>query len=399
MAQTGGENKAFFQIQDPECGQNGNHFVVQFNPKEFKSDETAGWSDGKSASDKASTDKARDALLTYDKGKPATVAMELIFDATDSGDDVNSKWIDPLRSFLCATVAAKDGEGNPTIRPPYCLFKWGSFEFPCVVEKLGVTYLMFKPNGNPLRAKVSVSLKERDDTQLTLSGAQPIVLTAMVSMLTAGKDTEGQAPTTIAGQAGGTQQQSGELGETISQSVEANQYPVATYTTQEGDTLSDVAAKTGADFEDIAKANNIDNPMELEPGTSLIIPGAAPMASIFELKNKSDSPMDWGDIDPQLNPDSEQILDWGGQSEFSLDAQQEESLGLEYTPYTSSQEASAFQSDGTSAQMEGWGDFQGNMNDDSELADALWGSGGGQSDGGPAQQEYPDGGNPFSGDD
>lgn len=51
MAQTGGENKAFFQIQDPECGQNGNHFFVQFNPKEFKYDETAGWSDGKSASD------------------------------------------------------------------------------------------------------------------------------------------------------------------------------------------------------------------------------------------------------------------------------------------------------------------------------------------------------------
>lgn len=351
MGQAGGENKAFFQIQDSDSPENGNCFFVQFNPKEFKLDESAGWSDGKTADDKQTVETAKDAALTYDKGKPVTVSMDLIFDATDDNGDVHTKWIQPLRSFLSATVPGKDGEGNPTVRPPYCLFKWGSFEMPCVIEKLGVSYLMFTPKGNPLRAKVTVSLKEREDEDLKLSNMQPIVLTAMGSMLSSGTDQAADDPAQIQGQAGEGQHQSNGLGGgATSQTVKANEFkPTKTYVTKEGETLTDVAAATGADYEDIAKANNVDNPLDLAPGTELVIPPSSQMASVFEQSGKSEGPAAWGEIDPNLNGDSDVANQWdSAKSEYSFSEQQAEDLGMEYTPYTSNKQAGVFEHKGAS---------------------------------------------------
>lgn len=348
MAQTaGGKNtKAFFKIQDKDCAEDGNHFSVQFNPKEFKLDETAGWTDGKSAQDKASDKEAKDAALTYDKGKPATVTMELIFDCTDStSDNVATKWVQPLRAFLSATVTSTEG-GNETIRPPYCLFKWGNFEFSCVVEKIGVSYLMFRPDGTPLRAKVSVGLKEREDTALHLSVDQQIALTAQGSMLSSGKETKADEASQIQGQAGEGQHQSNGAGSLqTSRTVNANEFkPTKTYVTQEGETLTDVAAATGAPYEDIAAANNIDNPMELEPGTLLVIPPSSVMATVFEYQGKSEGPAAWGDYQAQLNPDSDLANEWDSTpNEFVFSEQEVEDMGLEYTPYTSSQTASTFE--------------------------------------------------------
>ncbi|MCO4744011.1 MAG: LysM peptidoglycan-binding domain-containing protein [Proteobacteria bacterium] len=350
----GGSNKkAFFQINDPASSEDQAYFYVQFNPKEFKLDESVGWSDGKSADDKATTDTAKDAFLTFDKGKPATVAMELVFDTTDSAeDDVGKKWIQPLRSLVAATVADKDGEDNDIIRPPYVVFKWGEFEFPCVVEKLGVSYLMFRPDGRPLRAKVSVALKEREDTELRLSSQQEIVLTTVGSMLSSGQDQAADDPTKAQANTGTSQHQSNGAGNLqTSRSVKANEHkPTKTYVTQEGETLTDVAAKTGADYEDIAKANNIDNPMELEPGTLLVIPSSSVMATVFEHQGKSDGPAAWSDYQAQLNPDSDLASDWDNTpGEYIFEEQEVEEMGLEYTPYTSTQELGVFEHKPSSA--------------------------------------------------
>lgn len=337
--------KAFFQIQDEKSSENNATFFVQFNPKEFKLDESAGWTDGKSASDKTSSTAPTDALLTYDKGKPATVAMELIFDTTDKKQDVSKVWVDPLRSFLSATVDDKDGD-SPTLRPPYCLFKWGSFSFSCVVEKLGITYLMFAVDGTPLRAKVSVSLKEREDQELRLSGGQQIVLTAMSSMLSAGSDSQRQDTQGNGAQTGQSQHSSSQqTGAATTQTVNANEYsPTTTYITQEGETLSDVAAKTGADFEDIAKANNVDNPMDIPPGTELVIPSSSQMAGVFEHLGKSEAPEAWGDFEGQLNGDSDLADMWDTTpGEYVWQEQEAEELGMEYTPYTGSGQAATFE--------------------------------------------------------
>ena len=81
-------DKAFFTNTDTN-----EVFYVQFNPKEFKLDEKATWK----ASDEQEATKP---LLTYEKGEPTTVSMDLAFDSTDTGANVYDDYVIPLRDFL-----------------------------------------------------------------------------------------------------------------------------------------------------------------------------------------------------------------------------------------------------------------------------------------------------------
>ncbi len=52
----------------------------------------------------------------------------------------------------------------------------------------------------------------------------------------------------------------------------------AIYIVEPGDTLSSIGAKFNIDWQDIAKANGLEEPYELQVGQELIIPGVAPEA-------------------------------------------------------------------------------------------------------------------------
>ena len=93
MAATSGGDKAYFQNVD-----SGSTFYVQFNPKEFKMDESASWKD-------SDEQEKQEPLLTYEKGNPTKVSMELIFDTTDNGSSVADTYIKELRAFFSTTVS------------------------------------------------------------------------------------------------------------------------------------------------------------------------------------------------------------------------------------------------------------------------------------------------------
>ena len=108
---------------------------------------------------------------------------------------------------------------------------WGSLAFPCVLETVTQRFTRFDAAGLPLRAELDVSLKGHE---------QPGDLLASNPLLSADK---------------------------------AKQYIV-----REGDTLAGIAARECDDprrWREIARANGIDNPLVLEPGTSLLIPRIA----------------------------------------------------------------------------------------------------------------------------
>ena len=44
--------------------------------------------------------------------------------------------------------------------PPVCLFIWGAFVFQCIIERVSKRFTMFLPEGIPVRATLSVTLKE-----------------------------------------------------------------------------------------------------------------------------------------------------------------------------------------------------------------------------------------------
>lgn len=244
-AASGGSSKAFFTNVDA-----GGTFHVQFNPKEFKLDEKASWK----ASDEHEHDKP---LLTYEKGEPTTVSMDLIFDSSDTGSNVYDTYVKQLRSFLTSYIVITDPEGDVSKRPPYVTFTWGSFNFDCIVEKVGATFLMFKPDGTPIRAKVSIGLKERARPSFQTGTNQQLTLSAMGTMFTGG--------------AGNS----------------------STYTVQEGDTVTGIAAQTGSSANDIAVANNISDPMNPTPGQELVIPANSELAAVLAAQSLGDQAGNW----------------------------------------------------------------------------------------------------------
>jgi LysM repeat protein len=114
-------------------------------------------------------------ILQFVRGQTETLALDLFFDSTESGMDDNATSVTMLTDPFYQLVKI-DGK---THAPPVCFFSWGS-EFPgqsayssmggngsqqrhgfkCLIESVRQRFTLFSPQGVPLRATLSVSLKE-----------------------------------------------------------------------------------------------------------------------------------------------------------------------------------------------------------------------------------------------
>ncbi len=129
----------------------------------------------------------------------AKLNLELIFDTTDTGDDVRSK-----TNKVELMLQTSPGEGdNP---PPQVLsevtFEWGAFKFIGVVDSFKQTMDFFSANGVPLRAVISLSMaqpkykfdqaggdtKANTDQALVLPGGDPSQLASDAGDPTAARD-------------------------------------------------------------------------------------------------------------------------------------------------------------------------------------------------------------------
>lgn len=267
MAVTSG-GKAYFVNVDA-----GGTFYVQFNPKELKLEDTASWK----SSDEQGKPKP---LLTYEKGEAAVLSMDLIFDSTDTGGSVQGR-IDALRAFLAATVTDSD-EGGTSKRPPHINFHWASFSFEGVCEKISASVLMFKPDGTPMRAKVSVTLKER---QVEAGGAGSTASGSQVTLSAQGSIISGSA-------------------------VNAT-----TTTVQPNQTLTQAASANNTDFRTMAAANpQITDPMNIPAGQQLVVPANNQLATVLANQALAETPSNFapvGDIDPFGNNAGGDLGDFG----------------------------------------------------------------------------------------
>ena len=132
----------------PECG---SPLTIQYNPVNFKFDKPVSWKEAES--------QGQESQLEFQKVQPASVSMELIFDTTHDDNDVRQVWVNKLLAMTNPTIPA-GGEQGEKLRPPTVDFEWGTFAFTGVLESVNATYTMFSQQGNPIRAKVSVKMKE-----------------------------------------------------------------------------------------------------------------------------------------------------------------------------------------------------------------------------------------------
>ncbi len=112
--------------------------------------------------------------------------------------------------------------------PPIVRLSWGSESFKGVIESLNITFTLFTPEGTPLRAKISLTMKQ-------------------------------YRPVTIQ----------------VRQVPKNSPNVDKAYVVRRGDSLSGIASALYNDptkWRAIAEANDIDDPRYLQPGQKLTVP-------------------------------------------------------------------------------------------------------------------------------
>ena len=113
-------------------------------------------------------------ILQFVHGQTETLSLDLFFDTTEYGMDDSATSVTTLTDQFYSLIKIS----GYTHAPPICFFTWGS-EFPgrrsydsngtgsqqrngfkCIVESVRQRFTLFSPQGTPLRATLTVQLKE-----------------------------------------------------------------------------------------------------------------------------------------------------------------------------------------------------------------------------------------------
>lgn len=174
-------------------------------------------------------------LLQFVRGEARTITVNLFFDTYEEGTDVRLH-TDRITGWDAGSMFSKlsgDKKGLMDIdsdlhAPPVCQFVWGAFVFQCVIDQVTKKFTMFLPEGIPVRATLTVTLKEYKEVDIQVK-------------------------------------------ELDLKSADLTK----TWVVKEGDNLWSIAAKEYGDPTDwrlIADKNDITNPRLLKPGQELVIP-------------------------------------------------------------------------------------------------------------------------------
>jgi hypothetical protein len=90
--------------------------------------------------------------IQFVRGSAEKLTAELLVDTSDTLEDVRLRYVNKLRDLMNVNIELH--------APPIVRFVWDRQVFLGVLETLNITYVLFTPAGVPLRAKLSVALKE-----------------------------------------------------------------------------------------------------------------------------------------------------------------------------------------------------------------------------------------------
>jgi len=211
----GTDTKAYLEVLAPES-KKGKQIHLCFNPTELQLAKQNTFAE-------VAIPGRTTPPVQFVRGASEKLTFEAIVDTSDSMKDVRDEYVNDIRNLMNVDPALH--------APPILQLIWNGPVFVGVLESLSVTYTLFSTGGKPVRAKLSIGLKEYP-SDLT----QP-------------------APSPPA--------------KNQSSDVEK------AYVVQRTDTLSRIAEQAYGDpapWREIARANRISDPRTLEPGTVLTIP-------------------------------------------------------------------------------------------------------------------------------
>jgi hypothetical protein len=234
---------------------------VQYNPTTLKISKGVAWTDVKEYS-------SSEPALEFTTPKPMTVSIELTYDTTYAGagdatsmnlgerleqgmanvaaaaasavglgdvggaeeaeyTDVRKMWVNHLINLTIPRDDVQTGAKKKVSSPSPIKMVWKDFEIVAVITKLDTTYTMFGSDGTPIRANVTLELKEYK-------------LATEVDTSLKGTPMDSQN--------------------------------VQLLNPDHGENIYSLAMKFGLDWRMIALANNIDDPTDIADNMDLIIP-------------------------------------------------------------------------------------------------------------------------------
>ena len=288
-AEMSGLTKArMYEITSARSGATvGNPIDVQFNPASLKL----------SLNNTVEGGKTRPQQVRQFVGKGSTdLSFELVFDTADETTaDGTPRSVRERTGAIERFVVAK-GNGKQKQTPPKVRFQWGNLIVDGIISSLSIDFSLFAPNGVPLRAKMSVTIREQDSRYMFLeSGAG------------ANQGASGSASFPGGSSAGGTGVSGGgaALGDLLAGVASAADTAARaaglpgtsgggptdrTAAAIAGESVADFAARNGLSPSAWrALANGVDNPLSLPAGkeidfssalgTQSLAPGNTPVAS------------------------------------------------------------------------------------------------------------------------
>jgi hypothetical protein len=215
----------------------GQKVVVQFNPETLKVTFA-----NQIVQPQGGDQAAGNAGRQFVGAGTTKLALQLWFDVNameqDPVDDVRRL----TQKVIYFMTPQKSDQDPNKLAPPGLRFQWGSFLFDGMVEGMEETLEFFSPDGKPLRASISFTMSQQKILESKFSG-------------------EGRVPT------------------------RPGQTPLKA--AKQGDSLQNMAGKNGkADWQSIAAANGIEDPLRIAPGqlvnlnASVAVAATAPGLSI-----------------------------------------------------------------------------------------------------------------------
>jgi hypothetical protein len=137
---------------------------VLFNPEEYTLNQDNNFA-------QVAIPGMRAPILQFVHGNMRTLDMTLLFDTfekhVEGGRTVNEAG-DDVRN-LTKKVTDLLNINPDTHAPPVLLFTWGDFSFTCVLAKATQEFIMFKAEGIPVRARLTVTFNEYVDAETLAS--------------------------------------------------------------------------------------------------------------------------------------------------------------------------------------------------------------------------------------
>jgi len=128
---------------------------VQFNPEEYTQSREINYA-------VAAIPGLSAPILQFVNGNMQTLEMELFLDSYEEhkvGSAIVNKAQSDVR-LLTAKVTDLMAIQPATHAPPVLLFSWGSLAFTCVLARAQQKFVMFLPDGTPVRARLNVTFNE-----------------------------------------------------------------------------------------------------------------------------------------------------------------------------------------------------------------------------------------------